>query len=416
MNYRSLFSKALLAGTALMAATTAYAAEATEDPYADTLLGNWGGLRDKMGKVGIDPTIEYKADLWNVTSGGLRHDVVYNDNLDVKFAIDNEKLLGIKGNNAMISFLNNNGGEPNAHGIGSVQGIDNIETSTNTFKLYELWDEQSFFNDKLAVLAGLRDLNAEFAVTDISANFLKPTMQVGQSFAQSGQNGPSIFPTTSLAGRVKVVPVSNTYISVAAFDGVPGNPNEPHGTHIDLHKNDGWLLISEAGYAPANSLNKLAIGGWMYTEKMDDQVDVDGSGNPVKRRMEGAYLLSSYQFYANEKTNKNAGAFFRAGVADGDTAQVDWDYELGLVGSGWVPTRTNGEIGLGLSQSHNSDKYMQSQAGAADRNEYGYELYYRDTLIHGISVQPDFQYIVNPGTDKTIENATVFGLRFDVSL
>lgn len=409
-------------GTAMSIAVSAYAAEDAKDPYEDSLLGHWGGLRDKMSNVGIEPTIEYKADIWSVTSGGKRHDTVFNDNLDIKFEIDNEKLLGIKGNRAMISFLNNNGGEPNAHGVGSVQGIDNIETSTNTFKLYELWSEQSFFNDKLAVLLGVHDLNSEFDVTDMSANFLKPTMQIGQAFAQSGKNGPSIFPNTSLAARVKVKPTQNTYLSAAAFDGVPGNPDKPHGTHIELHKKDGLLLISEAGITPKapegtdGEPNKLAIGGWTYTEKADDLVDVDGSGNPTKKRSAGAYMLSSYQFYTNTKTNKNAGAFFRAGIADSDTVQVDWDYELGLVGRGWVPTRADGEIGVGMSQSHNGDKYMQSVSGAADRNEYSYELYYRDTVVNGLSVQPDLQYVVNPGTDQVTKDATVVGIRFDVNL
>lgn len=400
---------------------SAYATEETKDPYEGNLFSHWGGLRDTMADAGIDATLEYKGDFWSIPSGGIKHGANYMDNLDIKFALDNEKLLGIKGNKALIYFLNNDGGKPNAHRVGSLQGIDNIEVGTNTFKLYEAWDEQTFLDNKLAVLVGLHDLNSEFDETDMTANFIKPTMQIGQSFAQSGQNGPSIFPTTSLASRVKVMPTETTYISAAAFDGVPGDPNKPHGTHIDLRSRDGLLLISEAGCTPKApegvdaAVNKFAIGGWMYTKRMDDLVDVDESGNPVKKRQAGAYVLSSYQFYTDKKTGHDLGAFFRAGIADGDTAQVDWDYEAGLVGHGWIPTRPDGEIGLGISQSHNADKYLQSKGGAADRNEYGFELYYRDKIVSGISVQPDLQYIINPGTDKTTKDATVVGVRLDIN-
>ena len=411
-----LFSTALSC-----AATASYAAEEAKDPYADTLLGDIGGQRSKLSDAGVDVTVEYKADFLSDTSGGIKHGGNYLDNLDVKFAFDNDKLLGIKGNKALIYFLNNDGSKPNASRVGSTQGIDNIETGTSTFKLYEAWDEQSFFDNKLFVLVGLHDLNSEFDETDMTANFIKPTMQIGQTFAQSGQNGPSIFPTTSLAGRIKVAPTETSYISMAAFDGVPGDPNKPHGTHIDLRSRDGLLLIAEGGFTPKpadgvdGTPNKFAVGAWTYTKKMDDLVDVDGSGNPVKNRQDGAYFLSSYQVYHDKDAGHDLGVFLRGGIADGDTAQVDWDYEAGLVGNGWVPTRPDSEIGAGFSQAHNADKYIQSVSGAADRNEYSLELYYRDKLYRGISVQPDIQYVMNPGTDTVTKNATIVGIRFDVN-
>ena len=34
-----------------------------------------------------------------------------------------------------------------------------------------------------------------------------------------------------------------------------------------------------------------------------------------------------------------------------------------------------------------------------------------DTLIKGVSLQPDIQYVINPAADRTIRNALVLGLR-----
>jgi len=85
------------------------------------------------------------------------------------------------------------------------------------------------------------------------------------------------------------------------------------------------------------------------------------------------------------------------------------------VGNGWVPTRPDSEIGVGFTQAHNGDTYLDSVAGVANDNEYGFELYYRDTLGRGITVQPDFQYIINPGTDTVTDNVTIFGIRFDIN-
>ncbi len=94
---------------------------------------------------------------------------------------------------------------------------------------------------------------------------------------------------------------------------------------------------------------------------------------------------------------------------------MEWDYEAGLVGHGWVPTRPDGELGIGLSQSHNGDKYMIASGAGTKRNEYSYELYYRDKVAPGVTLQPDVQYVVNPGTTSSVNDAMVLGLRVDVN-
>lgn len=420
MKTRILSLSALLLTTSLSFSLPAHAEE-TKDPYADNLTGNWGGARNKLSDKGIDVTVEYKADFWNVSSGGTKHGGNYLDNMDLKFNLDNEKLLGIKGNKALIYFLNNDGNKPNESRIGSVQGIDNIEVGTNTFKLYEAWDEQTFLDNKLAVLVGLHDLNSEFMAPDMSANFIKPTFQVSQTLAQTGQNGPSIFPNTSMAARVKAMPTDTSYVSFAVFDGVPGNPNRPHGTHVDFNKGDGLLLIAEAGVTPKpaegvdGNPNKFAVGAWTYTKGQADLEEVDASGNPAKNRSVGAYLLTSYQFYNDKANGRDMGVFFRGGVADADVEQIDWDYELGVVAHGWVPGRGDAEIGLGFSQANNGGKYMRSVGSASHRDEYGYELYYRDKLMNGVTIQPDLQYIMNPGTSLTEKDALAFGIRLDIN-
>lgn len=417
-----IFTLSLISGIALK--STAYATEVSTDPYEDNLLAHWGGLRDRLSDAGVDVTVEYKTDVWSNLSGGIKQGNSYLDNLDIKVALDGNKLFGITGNRSLVYFLNNDGSHPNARQVGSMQGIDNIEVRTDTAKLYELWTEQSFLNEKWSVLVGLHDLNSEFMVSDMTANFMKPVFQVNQEFAQTGRNGPSIFPTTSLAGRIKYLPTDESYMMFAVFGGVAGDPNRPHGTHIDLRSRDGLLLIAEAGLTPKtadqgdSTLNKFALGAWAYTKKFDDLVDVDNARNPIKRRSEGMYLLSSYQFYHDTIAGHYLGAFFRAGTGDGNTKQVDWFYATGIVGKGWVPTRFDSEIGFGFTQSHNGDKYMRSVVAAgssADHDEYGINLYYRDTLYSGIRIEPNVQYIINPGTDPQLGNATVIGVRLDIN-
>lgn len=61
---------------------------------------------------------------------------------------------------------------------------------------------------------------------------------------------------------------------------------------------------------------------------------------------------------------------------------------------------------------------MQSQrASGADvtRSEYAFELYYLEKIYDGITLQPDVQYIVNPGSVNSVDDAVVFGMNLLVA-
>ncbi|MFZ4126135.1 MAG: carbohydrate porin, partial [Rickettsiales bacterium] len=335
------------------------------------------------------------------------------------FDVDSEKAFGLANNTININFLNNFGGNPNSY-AGSIEGLSSIETTPSTFKLFEFWTEQSFFEDRASVKVGLYDTNSEFFFTNMSAGFLKPTMETSQEMAQTGQNGLSAFPTTSLGARIKFIPSKDLYVQAAILDGEPGNSDRKRGTHIDFEDDDGTFQIAELGYTPNASdegaFNKLAVGAWRYTKKFDDVVDVDDNGDALKKDSRGVYGLASAYLYKCD-TGKTIGAFLRGGVGDGDTGQTDWSYATGLVGDGWIPSRPAGQIGLGFTQAHNGDKHMRAQdAGTTERSEYGVEVYYSDQLMDGVNIQPDFQYIKHPGTSKTVDDAVALGLRLSVGL
>ncbi len=50
---------------------------------------------------------------------------------------------------------------------------------------------------------------------------------------------------------------------------IAGDPNQPHGTHIILSREDGALLVSEAGLTGGTETAswKIGIGAWDYTSK-----------------------------------------------------------------------------------------------------------------------------------------------------
>ena len=66
----------------------------------------------------------------------------------------------------------------------------------------------------------------------------------------------------------------------------------------------------------------------------------------------------------------------------------------------------------------NGGKFRRAQAAlgaTVERHETAIELTYRVQFLPWLALQPDVQYIINPGTDPALKNALVIGLRFELS-
>jgi len=84
------------------------------------------------------------------------------------------------------------------------------------------------------------------------------------------------------------------------------------------------------------------------------------------------------------------------------------------VSKGLIPYRIDAEIGFAFTQARNSHSYMTANAGA-DRSEYSFNLYYSDEVLPGITLHPELQYIVNPGTISRVKNVLLGGMRVSLN-
>jgi porin len=68
---------------------------------------------------------------------------------------------------------------------------------------------------------------------------------IGPDFSQSGRNGPSIFPVTSLAVRRERKLAKNWLARLTVLNGLPGDPTHPAATVIKLSGRDGVLIVGK---------------------------------------------------------------------------------------------------------------------------------------------------------------------------
>lgn len=379
--------------------------------------------RTRLEENGVSFELVYTGEMSSNISGGLEQRSVYLENGDLVLSIDAEKLIGWTGASFSFYTLGDGGGSPSEN-VGDIQGVSNIE-SDETWKLYEAWYQQEFLGGRLSFLTGLYDLNSEFDVTETAGLFLSSSFGIGPDFSQSGENGPSIFPTTSLAFRTKVQISNAFYFQNAIFDGVPGDPEKPSGTHIKFDDGDGVLVASEVGFVTGTGENsdspysKFALGSWFYTAKYDDVLDVDGQGDPVRRSgNKGLYLIGEQTVYREKDPSQGLAIFARIGFANTKVNQIGSYFGGGLVFSGLIPGRDEDQLGFAVAAAFNGSKYKQAQLDAGNGVESGevtLELSYNSQILPQLSIHPDLQYVINPSGDPEIKNALLFTTRFELA-
>lgn len=357
----------------------------------------------------------YVGDVWRLARGEGVKGTRYLDNLDLTLEVDGERALGVKGLTVFAYALYNNGQAFSGDLAGDAQGISNIEAS-QAVRLYEFWADYQF-GATHSVRIGLYDLNSEFDAIEAGGLFLNPSHGIGADFAQSGRNGPSIFPVTSLAMRVKGEAAGWSW-QAAVLDGVPGDPDRPRRTTVKLGKGDGTLWVGELGHGVGEQ-GRMAVGAWAYSTKFDDLVAVDVAGDPVQRRSaRGAYALVEGPVYSESADGQGLSAFLRAGVADGKVHEVGQYVGAGLNYTGLLPGRNQDQAGIALAYARTSSGLRDAAALAGERvagGELNLELTYRFAVNDWLLLQPDVQYVVNPGFDPDARGALALGLRFEVS-
>jgi len=385
------------------------------------LSGDWFGVRNELSNAGIEIDFQYKGDLFANINEALPDKSRALDNIDLIFSHDLQKSIGLGNSRLLVQFLGNSGGAASELSE-TCQGISNIE-ATPTWKLYQLQLESNFFEEQFSVLIGLYDLNSEFDSRETSSMFINPAHGIGTEFALSGLNGPSIFPTTSLAIRLKYQNESGMYLQAAAMDGVPGNPENPFGTHIILDKNEGLLLTTEAGIVSLEEEEldyKIAIGGWTYTSGVQT-LNLSGNfqPNPLLQRNYGLYVSAEKKLYSNPlHPESKIHGFLRAGAANADVNPVDLYIGCGLTFTS-ILTDTD-QLGFAAAFAHTSPYYritsQRSEGITVNDYEINLEATYSFQPTPWLTIQPDLQYVINPAFCVHKHNSLVFGSRVILSI
>lgn len=360
----------------------------------------WAACGNDQGQASQFDAV-YTADMLSNVKGGERRQAAYLDNLDLTLSVDADKAYGWS-NTCLFGYgLYNNGSHFSDGIVGDAQVVSNIETDVRAARLFEAWVEHSFPRARASIRVGLYDLNSEFDHVEASQLFINSAHGIGTAFAQTGLNGPSIFPVTSLALRGDMGLTDHWQVRAAVLDAVPGNPVHPAQTIIKLGQ--GSLRVVESDFSAKG--RRAGIGYWSYTAKFDPIV-----AGPRQKGNDGWYVYGSTPIPGAPAME----VFLRYGAANQTLNVFRAFLGAGVTWRGVITGSENDILGLAVAWAQTGDPWRSLTGSRPSETnlEFTWQLQLSDT----VSIQPDVQYIINPGIGPALGNALVVGVRAVVTL
>lgn len=364
-------------------------------------------------RMSCDIEAYYAGDLWQNLDGGIERGGAYLDSLDVIATWDGERAVGVKGLSAHALVLWNNGGSINSK-VGDSFGVSNIET-VEALRLFEAWVQYAPQHPERSLRLGLYDLNIEFDATDTGGVFLNSTFGMGIDFAQSGESGPSAFPLTSLAVRGQWRFDERWRVQGVLADGVPGDPERPERTAVKLSSDDGLLGVVEIEHNEGG--RRWVLGHWRYSASFDELAATLPDGSPRRSRGNaGTYAFVETPVTGPLAVGREASAVLRVGRADPRFNSFRDSLQLALAWQGGLLGREDEVFGVAVAHARHGEEARAAGFAAGEplrRDETVFELTWKFPVAPRLTLQPDLQYIVHPGSMPGRRDALVAGVRFD---
>lgn len=431
-------------------ATEAATSEAAPWWEWEGISGNWGGLRTTLEDHGLEVFGGYTVEVWGNTTGGIKRGTVYDGILDFGANLDFEKLAGWKGASVSTTWLWLSGRDPSEDLVGNFLTVSNI-AGFSTLRLLELWFQQNLWDDKISLRIGQLAADSEFIISDYSALFINSTFGWPPFMYTNLPEGGPAYPMGTLGVRLAISPVDWFTFQSAVFQGnVYAQNVNRYGFRWRLDAENGFLFLNEAQFRWNHRENESGLPGqfktgfWAQSGHLADVLaDYTNSGNY------GFYFILDQMLYREsgeaaapvglskdtksytaskegknfkspilEKSDQGLGWFGHIAFEKDDRNFVGFYFDTGLTYKGLIPTRDEDILGVAFAYAQLTNA---ARAGLAEEGltptgaEMVLEVTYQAQVTGWLTIQPDLQFIINPGSTTNLGNALVIGGRASVT-
>ncbi len=416
-----------------------------------TLTADWGGLRTRLANDGFTFTLQQQSEVWGNALGGLGRGGAADGLLTLGLGVDLQKAIGWQGGSLFASGFQVEGVGPTPLRVGALQLVSGIE-ATQTAKLYDLWFEQQMFGGRFLLRFGQEGASDELMLSQNAALYLNSSFGFPPLIVLDLPSGGPNYPLATPFVRAKYQPDKEITLIGAVYNGdpAPPGPGDPqlrdrHGAAFRL--DDHTLSFAELWYMPS-FLAKLGfpvtykLGAWVATGPFADPLhdtaglslaDPASTGIPLQHATDHAFYAVVDQMLWKKPGADAQGvsAFFQVMAAPEDRNLSDLFIDGGVNWSGLIPGRSNDVAGLAVTyvgigaaaRQFSNGLILYTGTGAPyAAGETTIEATYRVRLAPWLDVQPDVQYVINPGAGiptaqsaVPLKNDLIFGLRLTIN-
>ncbi len=426
---------------------------------SSNLFGDMWGLRPALSRYGVTLSVIENSEVFGNVSGGVRQGFEYNGLTTGTLQMDTQRAFGLNGGLFNVSAEEIHGGNLSASNLYTLQTASGIEADRG-IRLWELWYQQKF-GDTFDIKIGQQSLDQEFMVSQNASYFINTMFGWPMLPSADLPGGGPAYPLSALGIRARAHVTDSITVLAGVFNGNPapntiGDPQLSNPFGVSFPLNGGVLAIAELQFAypgsgtvvKADEDDPLArtykIGVWYDSEDFADlRYDSAGLplGNPANnqtpetRRGDYAfYGVVDQMIWRSEDPDRNINVFLRPMFTPlQDRNLISFSLNAGLTMHEPFFGRDDDTAGVGVNFAQVSNGasgldqdtalYNPGVYNPVRHNETVFEATYQYQVMPWWQVQPDVQYVLNPGagiadpynpTDK-IKNELVLGLRTNIT-
>ena len=423
---------------------------ALADPpdYSGDLFGDLGGLRTAFAKAGVTLNATESSEVFGNPTGGLKQGADYDGLTTVALQVDTKTAFGLEGGLFNASLLQLHGENYSIDDVGALQTISGIAGDRAT-RLWELWYDQKF-GDHFDFKFGQQSLDNEFAVTPSGGVFVNSLFGWSALDALDLPGGGPVYPLSSLGVRGRWLTGPWTVLA-GVFSGAPApninaDPQRANAYGVSFPW-DGALAVAETQYSVGQGEGQYAgaykLGAWYdslpFADRQYNSLGLPLANPPVGQtpRMHdgdfGLYAAADQMIWRGAEKERTLNLFVRPMLApQGDRNLTTFSFDAGLMLHDPLPGRKDDAFGLGfgfvplspaaIGYSRDVAFYHPGVYSPVLSNEAVFEATYQLQASSWAQIQPDLQYVHNPGggianpyTGGKTGDALVAGLRINLT-
>jgi carbohydrate-selective porin OprB len=388
--------------------------------------------RRRLSEQGIDALVLATMDLSKV-SGGIGSPTIGQALIDVAVTANLDRLGVVPGAEvfASLQWWDWFGDSPTQ--VGDWWGWDAINPAIGEeiFQLSELWWQQTIADGALVIMLGKIDANRMFATVPNAGPFLNtadsmpatmlvfmptyPNPAMGAVVSWSGLDDEGLRGWSARAG---VFDGSNAAYDPETGQNGPRTGNRGPAGMFDGHWGPYWIAQGGPAWTVGEQswAGTFTVGGWFQGGQT---LLTAGNAGAIADDAGGLFATLTHAMHAPDDEGSRWDAFAQFGWSSASSEAADLSLAVGAICSAPLPGRPNDQWGVlaGVTEFADDPAVYVNRLGSTGRQESVLEAFYLIALPHGISLQPDLQWIGTPGggDGATVDDALIGTIRIQIA-